>query len=566
MPERDHVELQRIIDETIVRSRWPRPGDGTAPVARSSSATAAAAVLAPAHAAARLPPDRARAWVFADALQGRGDLRGELLALELAASHTSDPRRARLLQAERARLEHGRPPPTVRRSPTLGLRWVGGFIVGAHPEGTPAIRAVMAAEEASTLSRVRLDFCTQDELARLVEEARRHARPIEVLDLKDSRLSTLAPLARLRRLQRLRVGEGFRPEVLAALTGLRALSLRGRVQPSADDVASRPELERLELLSPDPDALDGLADALPRLRWLSASGRPPARAGSERPGSERPGSEHPLGHAPRYCASARRLEFLRLPDAPLTDLDGLDDLPALRELLVVPGQLGMVRALASGLRAPTRLERLALLGGKVGELDALAPLTGLRHLTLSATQAAGLDALADLPDLRSLDLDSGDMRRLGALATLTELEHLGLRKLANVDLGLLARLTRLRTLTLRSAGGRPRNLDAIADLESLRRLSLPTPWLAALTDAGAALRNVEFLELVAAEPPDPALLRRLPRLRRLELTGPDLDAVDRFRAAADCPEVAIVDAPARRDLLDHRDLYDWRASPWPGLS
>jgi len=558
VPEHDHLELQRLIDAALGRARWPRspPALEAEPV-RPSASSLAAAVLKPAHDALRLPPERAQAWVFADALQTRGDPRGQWLALELAAEHTADPGQARTLQRERRRLADALEVGTtgLRAGPSLALRWIGGFLIGARPEGTTAIAALMRAPEAETLTRLRLDFCTQDELRTLVDGAVEHGRTPAILDLHESRVSDLTPLAATSSLRRLRVGEGFDPAALGRLESLRALSLLGRRQASAATLALRPELERVELRAPDPGELAGLAEALPRLRWLSVAGTPAARTHTHHP--------HPH-HAPSYCAGARRLEVLRLPDAPVVGLAGLDALPSLTELWIVPGRLGLVRDLAATLVAPAQLARLALRGGKVGELGALAPLVGLRHLALGSTPIDKLGALARLPKLRSLDLDSGDLRRASPLAELSELERLSLRRVTNLDLEALAGLSALRSLTLHTAGGRPRHLAALLRLPRLRALSMPGAWLAALTraDATTLLARLEELELLGPKLPDPALIRALPLLRVLSL--PDATPAQLLTLARiTCPEVAFVGAGPARDLLDHRDLYDWRAGPWP---
>lgn len=547
VPDEDHEELRRLIDEARARRRSGPVRAATdreraePSAARSSSAMAAAAVLEPAHAAARLRPDQDRAWVFADQLQSRGDLRGELLALELAAEFSDDPLQARALQRElwtcrRRWRELARPLPA---STQLRLRWVGGFLLGAHPKGRAEISRLLAADAATSLDRLRLDFCTQDELARLVSGAKLHGRRVAVLDLQHSRVSSLAPLAELAGLRRLRVADRFEPTVLAELESLRALSLASRSPLArAAELAHRPELERVELINPSPESLTGLARHLPNLRWLSVTGLS-------------------LDEGPRFCAGLRSLKVLRLPDSPVRSLAGLEQLAALRELAIVPGNLGLVRALP----ALSGLERLALVGSNVGELDALAALSKLRHLALQATRVTDFSGLRELAKLRSLSIEGGDMRRLEGIDRLRGLEQLGLHKLANLDLAELLELPRLHTLVLRPGGRWPRSLARLRELAALRRLSAPFELFAALDEPAEVLADVEILELVGEGLPALESIRALPRLRRLLLPGRDPAAAAALAEAL--PEVGVFTELAPRDLLDHRDYFDWRASPWP---
>lgn len=542
VPEEDHDELRARIDDSL-HARGEAGQGAQDGAARSSSAMIAAAVLEPARAARRLRPEVAQAWVFADRLQAQGDERGELLAVELAAEHTEDPSQARMLQRERARLWAPRRARIEERLAGVRLRFVGGFLIGAHPEGASQIGRLLAAEAAETLARVRLDFCTQEELARLVDGATVHGRAVAVLDLPNSRTSDLGVLGRLPRLRRLRVGERLSPGVLAELPSLRALSLVGRGQLGGEQLGLRPELERLECSPRDASALAGIGARLPALEWLSL-GRAKLEGLAQ------------LGSVPK-------LEVLRLPGEALRELDGLEALPSLRELQCRPGTLRLVRELPEALAAPQTLERLALLGSKVGELDALAGLPQLRHLALVSTRVGELEPLRRLTQLRSVQLEGGDMRRMSGLARLEQLEQLGLGKLANVELAALRELPRLHTLTLRPGGRRPGGLEALASLSALRRLSMPMEVFAALDDPASALAGVEVLELVGEGWPPLDFVAASPRLRRLLLPGrserdPWIDAV-RERT----PEVVVHVHLPPRDLLDHRDLYDWRAGPWP---
>jgi hypothetical protein len=488
-----------------------------------------------------LTPELERAWVFADALQSRGDVRGELLALELAAALASDSTQARAIQRS-AHETWQRIAPSVagplRASPALRLRWSGGFLLGARPRGGAEISGLLASPAARSLTRIRIEFCTQEELGRLVAGVVGHDRPLARLDLPDSRLSDLRGLSEIDTLQALRVGDRFDPQLLDRLPGLRALGLGGRAQPRARELAAASELELLELVGPNPGDLEGLARHLPRLRELTLTGM----SASE---------------GPRFLAGAERLERLRLPDTPIRSLAELPALPRLRALTLVPANLPLVRELGR-LRG---LERLALLGGKVGELDSIAALEKLEHLALSATRVGDLTPLRTLPRLRSLVLDGGDLRRLIGLGELG-LERLELLRLANVDLALIAGLPRLRALTLDPGGRKPRGLDALGRMTELRELTIPQALLDDLEPIAETLSRIEVLTLEDGErPPRAKLLQTLPNLRRLILPGHDPAALARLAAAL--PEVAIEGDPAPRDLLGLHDPFDWRAVGWP---
>ncbi len=487
-----------------------------------------------------LPPELEAAWVFADRLQSGGDPRGELLALELAAALASDSERARALQRS-ARVAWQRLAPSVlgslRASPALRLCWRGGFLLGARPRGGAEISALLASPAAGSLRRIRVEFCTQAELDRLVAGVLGHHRGLVRLDLPDSRVSDLSGLCEITSLRMLRVGDRFDPQLLARLPSLRALGLGGRNQPSARELSAAPGLERLELVGPNPSDLEGLARHLPRLRELTLTGMGAPSSG------------------PRFLAGAERLERLRLPDTPIRSLAELPALPCLRELTLVPANLPLVRELGR-LRG---LERLALLGGKVGELDSIAALERLEHLALSATRVTDLSPLRSLPRFRSLVLEGGDLQRMTGLAGLG-LERLELLRLANVDLGLITRLPSLRTLVLELGGRRPRGLAALEQMTELRELTIPQDLLDEL--ALASLTQIEVLTLDGGErPPRAKLLQALPKLRRLILPGHDPAALARLAEAL--PEVAIEGDPAARDLLGLADPHDWRAAGWP---
>ena len=526
-----------------VAAPWATQGSSRESLPEPSRAALQQRLLGPSR-ERELTPEFERAWVYADALQSSGDPRGELLALELAAALASESEQARALQRS-AHAVWKRLGPRVagslRASPALRLAWRGGFLLGARPRGGAEISGLLASPAASTLNRIRVEFCTQEELGRLVAGVVGHRRPLVQLDLPDSRLSDLSSLTEIATLRALRVGDRFDPEVLEGLPELRALGLGGRAQPSARELGAASELELLELVGPNPSDLEGLARHLPRLRELTLTGMS-------------------SNEGPRFLAGAEQLERLRLPETPIRSLAELPALPRLRALTLVPANLPLVRELGR-LRG---LERLALLGGKVGELDSVATIEGLEHLGLSATRVSDLTPLRALPRLRSLVLDGGDLRRMVGLAELG-LERLELLRLANLDLERVAGLARLRSLTLDLGGRRPRGLAALERMSALRELTIPQALLDELQPLARTLAGIEVLTLEGGErPPRAKLLQALPKLRRLILPGHDPAALARLAEAL--PEVAIEGDPAPLDLLGLCDPFDWRAADWPSSS
>jgi Leucine-rich repeat (LRR) protein len=550
VPDDEHEELRTLIASAVATRRSPlltpradpnqreRERESEPKAARSSSAMAAAAVLEPAHEAATLPPAQARAWVFADALQARGDVRGELLALELAAEHTEDPVQARALQREHRACWRAFDP-SPKPGAALRLRWVGGFLLGGYPKEQRELHRLLASPAASSLSRIRLDFCTHEELARLVAVAKAHARRLRVVDLPNSRSSDLRALAGLVGLECLRVGERFDPALLAELPGLVELGLTATESLDVAELAPvAKQLERLELRNIVSLELDGLGQRLPALVDLTLAGMR-------------------FDGDPKLLHGATALRSLRLPDSPLRSLGPIPSLPGLRELAIVPAKLHVIAELA----ALTKLERLVIGGSKVAELDSLSGMQACEHLALSETRITRLEPLAGLPRLRSLWIEGGDLRRISGLGGLTELEQLTLAKVANLDVSSLAGFARLHTLVLDPGGRRPRSLDSLAQLPKLRRLSAPVELLDDFGTPHQSLAALEVLELTGARPPELRRVAKLPHLRRLLLPGRDPAAIEALADAL--PDVAIFGDVAARDRLDHRDPFDWRSVDWP---
>lgn len=529
----DHVELRALIERARTPARVVLREPSESFAGRSNPAMAAAAVLEPAHEAQRLTADQARAWVEADALQARGDVRGELLALELASELTDDPIHARALHRDWH--DCWRPfAALLTPSKDLRLRWVGGFLRAAHPKLRRELDVLFAAAPVADLQRLRFEFCTQDELAVLVAAARDHAPQLCALELPEPRLRELGSLGELSSLQSLRIGGRFDPALLDTLSELRALSLTHARELDAGLLARVGGLQTLELAGIELERLDGLAHALPSLQRLSLHGLD-------------------LDRGLACLTGAEQLHSLLLPESPLRELGPLPSLASLRELLMTPGNLRLVGELG----ALTKLERLALRGNNVGELDALEQLESCTHLSLDGTRTTTLAPLRKLKQLRSLALDGGDMRRIDGLDRLRRLEQLVLGKLANCDLALLARLEQLDTLVLAPGGHRPKHLERIGALLRLRRLSAPLSLLTELAEPDRVLARIEVLELSDGGIPDTALLDAMPRLRRVLLPGADPRGVE---ALADRhAELRLLTELGPRDRLDRCDPFDWRS-------
>ena len=536
VPEAEQDELRALIERGRRRPVASEDSGLVELAGRSSSAMAAAAVL---EDSAELDPERSRAVVIADALQARGDLRGELLALELAIEHAPDIAQARSLQREHYDTWR-RFAPELVASKQLRLRWIGGFLRGAHPYELNGLYPLLEHPSALQLERLRFDFCTQDELSLLVDLLAGREHPLLALELPHARQSSLAPLAKLDGLELLRVSDRFDGEWLSELPSLRGLSLGAGTFAELDQLAACPTLELLELSSPAPPVLEGLARCVPALHALRITGTSPQTA-------------------LRGLEGLGELVRLELPGLSPRELGPIAQLPELRELELYPGHHRAIEQLPQ-LR---QLGNLILRGSKVAELEPLAELEHCARLALIETPTASLRRLRHMPKLRSLSLVGGDMRRIQGLERLRKLRQLELSKLANLELELLEPLIQLDTLVLSSTGGRPRHLEVLTKLPNLRRLSLGLRELEALSQSRASpilLEQLEVLELRGSGLPSSALLRRLPRLRRLLLPGRPPE--DIAPLATRHPELALFAELPPRDRLDRPDPFDWRTLGW----
>ena len=201
------------------------------------------------------------------------------------------------------------------------------------------------------------------------------ATGLKVLDLGFNPLADLRPLAALPALEQLNLdGAVPDPQDLAALTGLKRLSLRHNGIRNLGVLAGLAQLEEL-------DAGDNrVADLWP-------------------------------------LAGLRQLEVLRADRNRIADLWPLASLARLEALELGANRIGHLQPL-SGL---VRLRTLRLAGNGLRELYPLSGLEGLRDLGLAGNSVEDLRSLSDLGGLRRLDLRGnpvGDLRPLQALGSL----------------------------------------------------------------------------------------------------------------------------------------------------
>jgi formylglycine-generating enzyme required for sulfatase activity len=149
-------------------------------------------------------------------------------------------------------------------------------------------------------------------------------------------------------------------------------------------------------------------------------------------------------------------------------------------------------------------------------LDALAPLTGLRKLNLSRTRgAAGLVPLRRLTGLRQLILMETGITTLGPLAALANLEELDISRTSIDDLKPLAKLSNLKRLSAA--------MTLVADLAPLRGLGNLEALDVSFTKVRdlspiAALEKLQQLNLADTGVTDLVPLGRLTTLRELNLS------------------------------------------------
>ena len=165
----------------------------------------------------------------------------------------------------------------------------------------------------------------------------------------------------------------------------------------------------------------------------------------------------------------KKLECLQLGGSSLTSLEGLDELPALTELILFDTGLTDLSVLA----ARRQLVRLSLLdNGQLTGVASLSQASHLESLTLSGKALTDLSPLASLSGLEELSVTGTAIRDAAFLTGMTGLKSLELT--GNKELGAvpeLAGLNRLERLTLdsdESFAGQ----DDLAGLTGLKALKL----------------------------------------------------------------------------------------------
>jgi hypothetical protein len=484
--------------------------------------------------------------VLSDRLQAEGDLRGELLALELAAARASDVDESQRLNQEAQRMR--------ARAPTLAwpgeLRlWRGliraGMLIDGYWMGWPELPSAIgphcrtlvvpiashglrlqALSEARSRAGVRLDALWEqagNTSGPEMQESHTIAQPLELSALGLNRpLRAADGLSQLVGLRTLELGHRGVPHDLIA--GLRALSLRGLGVRLEDGDHLRavldacPELEQLTLHEFEP-ALPGLPE-LARLRHLQLRDTRP-----EPPTQPRLADGLPLSQLDSLLISSPGIEDLeRLADFQLRALTVLEPHGQLNQVVAKLAQLDSLERLTviavqrrSWQQAHVdvhllgrlpRLMRLQLLGPFRGELVVRPGL---------AVYGSGLQLRGPVAELHSAfgpDLAQVDASQLRTLAVTANSDHPELYarcedKLALVETLLLEdapgqaaltwirRLPRLRTLvTPRARIGRQQELA-----EQL-------PHVQIIGDEAARLRN----EWLAPPGFDPLAVESWPKL------------------------------------------------------
>ena len=181
----------------------------------------------------------------------------------------------------------------------------------------------------------------------------------------------------------------------------------------------------------------------------------------------------------------KKLTFLYLPDAPITDLTPISKL--------------------------TTLEAVTVRGGKIQDLTPLAGLSNLQYLDLSGNQISDLRPLSGLKNLHDLNLTDNKVSDLSPLHDLPALEQLHLAGNQVSDLKPLAGIKSLWLLDIK--GNRVTDLSPLADLKTWRYLYLDQNKISDLAP----------LVATTTQPAPSTSLAEVP-FRTLSLTGNPLSA------------------------------------------
>jgi uncharacterized protein (TIGR02996 family) len=204
------------------------------------------------------PNDASRYAVYADALMAKGDVRGELIALQLKLSGVKDTGEfARLKARERELLARVTAETLGALPPEFEVSWKWGFVerLIVRFDDPPGLRALLALPALRLLQKIRL-VPAGDALVRVLIEAR--SRALNRVELEGGVVSEDAARALVRTFRGLEhliaVGDGF-PGALLDVRGLKTLEVACRA-PAPDFVARLTaagwtSLRRLTLEAPE---------------------------------------------------------------------------------------------------------------------------------------------------------------------------------------------------------------------------------------------------------------------------------------------------------------------------
>jgi len=455
------------------------------------------------------PDDDGPRLVYADTLLERGDLRGELIALQIARARgpVTDEARAREaeLLADPARLAAWAQPLSTGGTCTFERGFPAHLRLSRPRKDLLDVPAWATITGVSNLTQTSQAMATRIcELPGLRSVATLRAPLLEKLcatprrwthvgidDLRPPPAQVFAALPELRSLE-LRVHEPLPRDYLAGLA-LRELTLQARGAWAALDLP--PDLERLHITVPHELPTMALA-SLARLAWLRLD------YGRERGALALPAS---LQHLELFAQRA-----------------ALSPIQIAQPSQLRSAQLRVHELAPAALRALSSLEALDLLVVQGVPAGALEPLPRLRKLSLYAGSAPlRPDALAHLVHLEELEVSArGPME--------VQLDGLPLRSLAWKDVPLDQfpaglPLERAR-VTL------PEALDELERFvrryPALSRLDLEVGYAVSL-DYGSAVHWRRFVEILAQSPIQSCTFRH--RHETIELARDDAGAISRLR-------------------------------------
>ncbi len=223
----------------------------------------------------------------------------------------------------------------------------------------------------------------------------------------------------------------------------------------------------------------------------------------------------------------------------LPDRNDSDPLTAARlePVILVSAESGQTIHDLTGLEACKKLTFLYLPDARITDLSPLAKLTNLESVTIRGGKIHDLTALASLPKLQYLDLGGDDISDVRPLANLKTLTHLDLAGNKISDIGPLSSLPDLQELIL--AGNQVSDLGPLAGIKSLWLLDVKKNKVADLSPL-TNLKDWRYLYLdqnqikdlapvVAATTPEPGPAAQIVPFRTLSISGNPLSAEARSK-------------------------------------